>query len=204
MAGKKGFTLIELMVTIAIMAFIMALSLPAYRQYMTAWSCKNAAQILYSDLVYQRSRAFATCLSTGITLNANGTYSLWELQNTWTPVPAPSGSYADLLCDPPHEMLQLFLALTPAGCTPVSPGSSPAAPSPGKNVNLSASFPMPVTATPCTVTFIPVRSTALCVWKSCYTKVNGADVLVDTDILLACGVETSIITITSMGEIVLH
>jgi len=199
-----GFTLVELILTMAILAFVTALAVPAYRQYMTAWTCKNAAQMFYSDLLCQRSRAFATCLSTGITLNSNGTYTLWELQNTWAPVPAPSGSYADFLRDPPDEPARLFLALIPAGCTPVSPGSSPASSVPGKTVNLSASFSMPVTATPCTVTFIPVRSPGLCVWKNCHTQVNGSDVTADADILLACGVETCVITITPMGSLVMH
>jgi prepilin-type N-terminal cleavage/methylation domain-containing protein len=204
MSGKRGFTLIELIFTMAILAFIMALALPAYRQYTREWTCRNAAQILYSDLIYQRSRAFSTCLSTGITLNSNGTYQLWELQNTWTPVPAPSGSYADVLRDPPDGIAQLFLALIPAGCDPVTPTSSSSTSVSGKNVNLSANFPMPVTVTPCTITFIPVRSFRSWKWATCYIQINGSTIWIDTDILVACGLETSMITITPMGTIILH
>jgi hypothetical protein len=185
----------------AILASLMALALPSYRGYTSAWTCRSAAQILYADLVSQRQRCFTTCLSTGVNIHCNGTYSLWEMYNTGAYRPAPPG--AELSEHTLPGFLEFLAMLIPAGCVPVNPVNSPTSMATVKTVSLSATFPMPVTLSPCTVRFIPIRSDPSGKWMHCHTLINNTDITANVDILLACGVETSVITITPQGDIII-
>lgn len=75
MQNKRfGFTLLELLISISILAIIMAIGIPAYRAAESRQILKNAAQMLAMDLKAQRQRAnqmnYTAC---GITVS--GTYN---------------------------------------------------------------------------------------------------------------------------------
>lgn len=55
--NNRGFTLIELMVTVAIMALIMALAAPSFRDILVALRVRTTAFNIISDLVLARSEA---------------------------------------------------------------------------------------------------------------------------------------------------
>jgi type IV pilus assembly protein PilE len=84
----NGFTLVELMVTVAIVAILAAIALPAYRDYVIRGKLAEAYSVLGSQRVkmeqfYQDARTYVgTC--------ANGTVA-----------PPPTGSYFDYDCGTP-------------------------------------------------------------------------------------------------------
>lgn len=53
----RGFTAIELMVTVAIMAVLMALAAPSFTPLIEGWRVRQAAEQLQSTLYYARSEA---------------------------------------------------------------------------------------------------------------------------------------------------
>src|SRR3954471_16993434 len=81
----NGFTLVELMVTVAIIAILAAIALPAYRDYVIRGKLAEACSVLGSQRVkmeqfYQDARTYVgTCV--------NGTVA-----------PAPGGDYFDYVC----------------------------------------------------------------------------------------------------------
>lgn len=56
-ALHRGFTLVELMVTISVLAIIMALAVPSFRQLLEAQRMRAAAFDIVADLVLARSEA---------------------------------------------------------------------------------------------------------------------------------------------------
>ena len=55
--GARGFTAIELMVTIGIAAILAALAAPSFTGLMERWRVRQAAEGLQSTLYYARSEA---------------------------------------------------------------------------------------------------------------------------------------------------
>lgn len=52
-----GFTLIELMVTVAIAAILLTVGVPSFREFIANQRAKTAAQALFTDLTFARSEA---------------------------------------------------------------------------------------------------------------------------------------------------
>lgn len=63
---RRAFTLIECMIVIAIMAVILAVSVPFYGQYIRGRACREAAQFLESQIQERKKRAVALGAITGI------------------------------------------------------------------------------------------------------------------------------------------
>lgn len=88
MSGSKGFTLIELMVVVAIVAILAAVALPSYTQYVMRARITEAAQSL-SDMRLKMERYFQD----------NRTYVNACQLNTVAPPPASTASF-DYACVP--------------------------------------------------------------------------------------------------------
>ena len=56
-SGRQGFTTIELMVTVSILALLMALAAPSFNPMIESWRVRQATEQLQSTLSYARSEA---------------------------------------------------------------------------------------------------------------------------------------------------
>ncbi len=54
---SRGFTLVELMIVVALMGIMAAIAAPNYRDYMTQNRLNGAARLVMTDLMYARSQA---------------------------------------------------------------------------------------------------------------------------------------------------
>jgi len=195
----RGFTIVELIVTLAIFCFVIALAMPMYRSYTTAWACRNAAQILYSDLVLQRQKAFALCQPTGVTANEDGTYGLWEIYNTGAELPPPTEEPAACISSPAGLICGFLLSFVPVGCNKlIEPVHSPISSRVTRTVSLTRDLAVPINlvSSRTFIYFVPLRSDYKAKWSYC--NCSGGDITV------ASGAETIVITVTEIGDIVFN
>jgi type IV fimbrial biogenesis protein FimT len=57
LSSSRGFTIVELMVTVAVLAILLALAAPSFIPIMERWRVRQAAEGLRSTLYYARSEA---------------------------------------------------------------------------------------------------------------------------------------------------
>lgn len=74
-----GFTLIELMVTVALMAVLLALAVPSFRDLLAAQRVRATAFSMVSDLVLARSEAVKRGASVTLTPAAAGWQAGWQV-----------------------------------------------------------------------------------------------------------------------------
>ncbi|MGE8319435.1 MAG: GspH/FimT family pseudopilin [Comamonas sp.] len=74
-----GFTLIELMATIAVLAIILTLAAPSFRQLLEAQRIRATAFDVVSDLILARSEALKRGATTTLAPAAGGWASGWSL-----------------------------------------------------------------------------------------------------------------------------
>ena len=84
MSRHRGFTLIELMVTLAIMAVLVAIALPAYRGYVRE-SARGEAQAALKEAAARMERYFFD--------NSNYTMDLTQVGYAASPAPSGDGRY---------------------------------------------------------------------------------------------------------------
>lgn len=68
----KGFTLVELMVTVVIMAILMSIAVPSFLQYQATQSVRSAASDLVDAMVFARSEAVKR--NTEVSVSAKSTW----------------------------------------------------------------------------------------------------------------------------------
>lgn len=79
MKRTRGFTVIELMVTLAILAIMMGLGVPSFRAFISSQKIKNGSYELMSTLVLARSEAVKRNTSVTVTPSSS---TAWN--NGWT------------------------------------------------------------------------------------------------------------------------
>ncbi len=71
---NSGFTLVELMVTVAILAILVAIGIPSFQSTLDKRRLTGAAEQLYADLQYARSEAIRQNKSVTVYFSETGTW----------------------------------------------------------------------------------------------------------------------------------
>ncbi len=78
----RGFTLIELMVVIALIAILTAIAIPSYQTFMVRSRLKGAARQVMSDLMNARMMAVSLNQNVKVHIEGDGhTYQIWSDAN---------------------------------------------------------------------------------------------------------------------------
>lgn len=72
MKSEDGFSLIELIITIAVFAIIATIAIPAFVQQSSEKKLRSAVSMLHGDLEIARSRAIRENANVAVLFNANG------------------------------------------------------------------------------------------------------------------------------------
>jgi type IV fimbrial biogenesis protein FimT len=82
---QRGFTLIELMVTISVAAILLAIVVPSFRTFTQSQRVKAGSFDLYSTLMFARSEAVKRRTNVTITANGGNWNDGWEVSDGSTP-----------------------------------------------------------------------------------------------------------------------
>ncbi len=93
MRQNRGFTIIELLLTVAILSIVLAVAVPSMSAYMEKRRIINAAEAVYSEMQYTRSEAIARSQTVYTSFNSNAT-------DTWS-----IGVSTTTGCDPTETVL---------------------------------------------------------------------------------------------------
>lgn len=142
---ERGFSILELMVVVGIIAILAAIAVPNMSSYMDSRRVVNAAEAIYSQVVYARSEAISRSSDVVVRLLPGNS-------NTWA-----LGVSSVAGCDP-----TVAAAATANACVLSVSGTNVLKRIVGtdyENVTVSVA-PAPVAGQPHTITFDPVRGTA--------------------------------------------
>jgi len=95
---KKGFSLPELAVIVAIVAIVSAIAAPNYMDYMANRRLKGAARMVMSDLMAAKAKAVSRNINVAVTFTSNYGYTITgesarDIRNDYYDVAlSPSGS----------------------------------------------------------------------------------------------------------------
>jgi type IV fimbrial biogenesis protein FimT len=84
--NKKGFTMIELTVTLAILGIISAIGIPSYFSWLPKYRLQTSVRNIYDDLNMARSRAVRTkIVAVAIFSTANNNYTVFlDTDGSWS------------------------------------------------------------------------------------------------------------------------
>lgn len=95
MKSSPGFTLIELMITLVVLAILGTIALPNYRSFVQTQKLRQASYDLMTSLVFARSEAIKRNASVSVTQAAGGWSNGWSVSagaiTIRTQDPYPSG-----------------------------------------------------------------------------------------------------------------
>ncbi len=83
---SSGFTLLEMLITVAILAVVLAMATPHVRAFLEIQRLKNGVETIAGDLQYARTESIKRNLPIAVTFATNGT-STWSYTSTpalWT------------------------------------------------------------------------------------------------------------------------
>nr|WP_255578717.1 MULTISPECIES: type II secretion system protein [unclassified Deinococcus] len=103
-ATRSGFTLLEVLVVIAVIGILLAIGMPSYQAWITRTELDRAASIVSTEINAARSAARNGAAQT-VTLTANGT-SIQSRGLTITLPSARSKENVTLVFEPPYGTLQ--------------------------------------------------------------------------------------------------
>lgn len=92
-AGQQGFTAIELMVVVTIIAVLAALAGPSFTPLIERWRVRDAAEALTSSLYLARSEAIKR--GGGVTVDATGGWNVG-----WKVIHTQNGAVTDIQAQP--------------------------------------------------------------------------------------------------------
>ena len=78
---KRGFTLVELMIVIAVIAIISAIAAPNFTTYMAQRRLSGAARMVMSDLMAARQKAVSMNQKVKVSFVSNHSYEIWNDAN---------------------------------------------------------------------------------------------------------------------------
>lgn len=78
MDAKRAFTLVELMIVIAIIGIVSAIAAPNFRTYMAERRLSGAARMVMSDLMAARQKAVSMNQRVKVSFVSNHSYEIWN------------------------------------------------------------------------------------------------------------------------------
>ncbi len=79
--NKKGFTLLEILVAVAILGILVGIAIPNYLTWNARYEFKDAARNLSSNLTLSKLNAMSRNAAITLTLQANGTDTEYEMKD---------------------------------------------------------------------------------------------------------------------------
>lgn len=117
--GNQGFTMIELMIVVAIMAILIALAAPSFTPLIERWRVRDSAETLTSSLYYARSEAIKRGGNVIVAKNPNAANCTTATANTewgcgWHVFFDANGNGSQDACVATNNPNECDLQITPA------------------------------------------------------------------------------------------